>query len=289
MASKAIAISDLRQLEDYSKHAKKFLCEYGVCLDQTPILFFEKYQGYHGYVNSDCTKVSISPSLNEYGTQMTLMHELVHVHRCQFNGKEEPWLNEGIAKLFEYFYSRKLPQEYIKKFTKNPSITLGSENNNFAPEGHGYPSSFLLVLYLYNRFGQDHLIKKLMTSKLSGWENVIQSISELIQEGIVKIPQNLTSKESILRHFAVAAWLNDPYLAKYALFEVDDNFNGLANIKEINVENARDPKNSLQIWYSQHYAERGSKEAYSLLSAQPFKIKLAEPTDKALVFIYINY
>ena len=240
-------------------------------------------------------KISISPLLTSSETQLTLVHEFVHAYREQFNQDEEVWLNEGLAKFIEYQYSTVWPVSYMERLRKKPIINLSSQvddgmTNNYAPKGDGYPASFFLVQYLYNHFGHEKFLKKVLTSSKSGWNNVISAIQELIKSNFIAMPISFVSKENILRHFAVSLWMNDMYLAKYALFQLDQKYEPLAklNIAKFPPISAPD-KDAVKIQFSDKYQNSNAKNVYSILSYEPFVIKSADPNDKAIVFIYLFY
>lgn len=293
-SSEAMAISSLTEMQQHTIHARNFLCNTWQldekCLTKLPPIFLEEVGGYLGYVDRNITRISISPKLDAGDTQLALVHELVHVERARYNPNEEIWLNEGLAKLSEYIYSTVWPVSYVERLKKNLALNFGTQNGEFQPQGKGYMASFFLVLYLYNHFGQEKLYKKLLTSEKSGWNNVLSAIRELIDEGAVQIPSKFIDKAVILRHFAVSAWINDMFPASYAFFYLDKQYEALAQadlMKNRLVENATEA--SLSIQYSATYQTSTAKEVYSILSYEPFKIKAAEPEDKALIFIYLFY
>jgi hypothetical protein len=292
----ATAVQNIPELQAQAEHAKKFLCSFGYCLEKTPPLVLEKVEGYLGYVDGTSSQVSISPDLDSGDTQLALVHEFTHVYRAQFNPREDLWLNEGLAKLMEYQYSGVWPLLYIRRLRENPVLTLGpiydSEKKevNYAANGMGYQSSFFMLLYLYNHYGQEKLISKLLRSPKSGWDNVITAIQELQHEGQLPMSAEVLTKESILRHFAVALWLNDNYSAKYGLFHLDSQYEPLSQVADLKLSALTPTAPGLvQIQFSRQFAATSAEEVYSLLSEQPFVIQSAEPGDQPRVFIYLSY
>ncbi len=106
----------------------------------------------------------------------------------------------------------------------------------YGRNGPGYVYSFLFMSYLYNRFGGEKLLRKLLESPRSGWDNVLDAIHELIGEGNLAIPATLINQASILRHFGAALWLNNAYIAKYSLFFIAPEYEPLGD------ENSPRPK-----------------------------------------------
>lgn len=287
------ALSD--NLAKYTEKIRNYLCEREICLNKIPPVFVETTDNYHGYTTKDNSRLSISPLLDNVNLQLNLVHELIHVYRNQFNSNEEDWLQEGVAKFIEYQYSTVWPISYVEKLKLNLTINLGEIasdgiTKNFALNGYGYPSAFFVVLYLHNHFGGDSLIKKILNSKKSGWDNVINSIQELALSGELKIPINLINKESILRHFAVSLWINNQYHAKYALFLLDRNFEALSELKQFNFPGPiTNHKSGDLIQFSDKYQNSTANEVYSIISYNPFVIKKSEENDQALVYIYLTY
>ena len=143
----------------------------------------------------------------------------------------------------------------------------------------GYPASFFLFLYLYNHFGQEKFLKKVLESKESGWANILAAA----KSSNPSIESEIITRNSILRHFAVSVWMNDMFSAKCALFFLDRNYEALrvsASIKPVS-------KGSTVIQYGSKLEQSTAQEIYSIMSYSPFKIKTAEPQDNALVSIYI--
>jgi hypothetical protein len=283
------AVNSERELQAYATAAQSFLCGRGFCLQRVPPLDLREVDGYLGYVDGNFSRISISPNLNEADTQLALVHELTHVYRGQQNASEETWLNEGLAKFIEYRYSTVWPVSYMTKLETERLLNFA----DYQPGGNGYMSSFFLVLYLYNHFGEEKLFQKLMNSKKSGWNNVVSAIQELIDDGSLRIPRELICKESILRHFAVALWMNDKFSAEYALFYLDVKYEPL-NAKAATPVRAAvaapSKVDGMQIRFftrSSYRTTSRSKEEYSILSYSPFQIKAFEPSDRPAIIISI--
>jgi hypothetical protein len=175
----------------------------------------------------------------------------------------------------------------------------GPENQNrfYGPGGDGYAFSFWLVTYLQRHFGGEILLKKLLTSPLSGWENVTTAIRQWIVESGSSIPLELVTKESLLRHFAVAVLVNDPYAAKYGLFFIDSEFEPLKSLKVATStpDFLNDATIEGQILISKLEPCGPIDEAFSIISLKPFrsqtKPQSAIPARASVdpIGIYIRY
>lgn len=234
------------------------------------------------------TRLSVG-HLDPIEEQLTLVHEYVHVFRKEHNTQEARWLEEGLAKFWEYKYSHVWPQSYNLRFSKNPYFILTEDEAHYGRNGDGYISSFFLITYLYQHFGGDHLIQKLMKSDRSGWDNITNSIQELIEAKLVSMPAELITKKSILRHLAVALWTNDPYSAKYALFFIDQNFEAAALSSKFshNVIASNSIGVDSVITYSPIFKD-DSAENFVITNYEPFEIKPAKAPSNGKVFIHIE-
>lgn len=250
---------------------------------------------YSGFVDEDKTNIQLSLNADSVERKVTLAHELTHVYRSQFNKSEELWLDEGLAKFIEYQYSSVWPVSYDDLLAKDSYLNLGNTSlkglNNFSCKGDGYRASFYFVLYLYNHFGGEVLLRKLLTSSKSGWDNILTAIQETAAQRIISIEPQWLSKESIVRHFAVAIWENNPYLAKYSLFSLDTKFIGLRNTNvALPAKLNPPPANEIRIFYSKKFiANHNAKEIISIFDDKDTLIRHASPQDQPTVFVYLYY
>lgn len=296
VSSMGLAVRSLAELRTHSQHAREFLCNQGYCLNDVPPIVLEEVAGYLGYVDRDLTRISISPRLDAGDTQLALVHELAHVYRAQFNLHEETWLNEGIAKFLEYRYSGVWPVSYMTRLRRKGALTFGplsleGKEGNYGPGGDGYPASFFLVLYLYNHFGQEKFLSKILRSSRVGWDNVLGAVRDLTAEGALDLSAGFATKGAILRHFAVALWLNDPYAAKYALFSVDPSYEPLAKVSSLSLLPivADAAPREMRIQFSKKFQASSAKEVYSILSYDPVVIQKAKADDGGTAFVYLWY
>lgn len=250
---------------------------------------------YLGFVDREKTSIQLSVVSDSVGRKVTLAHEFTHVYRSQFNKNEEVWLDEGLAKFIEYQFSSVWPVSYDDRLGKNSFLNLGKTTlqggNNFSCGGDGYVASFYFVLYLYNHFGGEYLLRELLTSPHSGWENILGAIQSISNKKIITLDSQWFSKESLLRHFALAIWENDAYLAKYSLLKLDSKFQGLKNLKpKLQPIILSAPKDEVRIFYSQKYiGNSGAREIYAVFDEGTTTVRPAQPGDRPAVFIYLYY
>ncbi|MFZ4403978.1 MAG: hypothetical protein ACOYOK_07735 [Pseudobdellovibrionaceae bacterium] len=162
-----------------------------------------------------------------------MIHEYTHAYRHQYNAQEKLWLDEGLAKLTEYLYSKKIwPKTYGISLQNNAGFRIHNTMADYRLNGPGYQSSFWFVFYLYQHFGGDILYKKLLESPKSGWNSILKALEELHNESIISVPFAIT-KANILRHFGLSLWMNDTSVAQQNLFFIHDAFTPLKNYAKI--------------------------------------------------------
>jgi hypothetical protein len=286
--------SSEEQLQLHATKARQFLCRKSLCLkgdeNDVPARADNDTHGYLAYFHRDKRRISLTRGLDSIATQLNLVHELTHAYRDQFNHEEETWLDEGLAKFMEYQYSRVWPVSYQERLKKNPEIRLRNDEGDYK-NGPGYVSAFYLVLYLYNHFGGEALLKKLLESNVTGWSNILSSIGEIKKEGRTAIDASIISKASILRHFALALWLNDPYAAKYGLFAIDSQYEAIPHPTASSLDLATTQLNreagEARLVFSDKFVPNNAAEVYAITSRNPLKIERPQDTKSAEVYIYI--
>lgn len=207
------------------EQARQFLCQFDICVTKDFNVKYKTNMEHRGYFKVESAEIWIDDSLTSVNKKLMFVHELVHAFRQTHTSQEARWLEEGLAKFWEYKYASDLwPVSYNLRFKKNPMFFLSDDEKFYGREGDGYISSFFLVFYLYRHYGGMELINKMMRSKLSGWNNIIHAIQDIRNESLTPVPPELTTPLAILKHLSVALWANDPYEAKYGLFYMDQNF-----------------------------------------------------------------
>ncbi|MGZ3775903.1 MAG: hypothetical protein ACXVCN_19470 [Bdellovibrio sp.] len=282
-------------LYDIEMDIRKYLCHYNICPSNSISIIRESNTEYLGYYVPEKKQIILNSRLNSIEEKLTLVHEFVHVFRKEMNPNETRWLEEGLAKWWEYKYSQVWPQSYNLRFSKKPVFFLSNDETYYGRNGEGYISSFFLLAYLHRHFGGDLLIHKLMTSKQTGWDNILNSIHDLIDANIISIPHNLITKENIIRHLAVGLWINDPYAAKYALFLIDENFEPLKKGPfyspplSTNDEKGNAVFDTFVVFKNKMDSVTQSfsgVEKYAIENYEPLKI--GKPTDESTGLVYIE-
>jgi hypothetical protein len=176
---------------------------------------------------------------------------------------------------------------YHRRLREIPDLTLFNESDDYCQHNRGYIPSFLLVTYLTNHFGGERLFKRLLESPLTGWSNILDSIRSLKREGVIQIDESLLSAPKILRHFAVALWINDPFPAKYALFQLDPQFEALSAKSSLSGEvRLQDPSSFMRgesrrsesrIVFTKRGPVPGATETFALRSRNPLVLQPSQP------------
>lgn len=187
---------------------------------------FEETESCAGFVErNSARKIRISTKIRSHvDFQIILAHELTHIFRHYYQANEEYWLDEGLAKWMEWAYIGEFPKHYLTGLHEANTLIL-PKNSLDCNSGHlEYMSSYFLMLYLHNHFGGANFINHLAQSPLSGWDAVESTTQKLKQANTIGINSDYLNRQAILRHFAAALLLNDPYRANYALLQIDPSF-----------------------------------------------------------------
>lgn len=170
-----------------------------------------------GFYNRHDQSIHVSPRLNPIELQLTLVHEQIHVIRERYNPNEAVWLEEGIAKVMEFLYSGVWPVSYESFFRDNSSFCLSNAKTEFTPGSIDYATSFYFVYYLYLHLGKNTFLRELVTSPLTGWDNILTAARKLQMAGSHAIPPEWLNKQSLVRHFAMAFVENNRFHARFSL------------------------------------------------------------------------
>ncbi len=273
-----------------STRALTLMCQMQLCITKNVDVNFENYKGYNGYYHLKQNRISILPTQSSVGILLSLVHEFTHVYRSQFNKNEETWLSEGLAKLIEYKVSTVWPESYQRKLKANPVLIYENSERRYGVNGDGYSDSFWLVYYLYQHFGADQFLTKVLRSKLSGWKNVLNVIAELQESGVIAKNTNILNQDAILRHFAVAMLVNDQFAAKYALFSMGSDYAPLSSSGFPEPVSANlMPGPGRQIIYSHKSVISQAREKFVVRSINPLVVEpvTTSNSDKGLYYISI--
>jgi hypothetical protein len=88
--------------ESPAARAKAFLCARKYCVRDNYAIVRKSNLNFQGFFNRVRKEIWINANVDPINEQLYLVHEYVHAYRQQFNVKEAMWLEEGLAKFFEY-------------------------------------------------------------------------------------------------------------------------------------------------------------------------------------------
>ncbi len=182
--------------------------------------------GFSSRASEHLREIRISTKIRSHvDYQVILAHELTHVLRHMYQPEEAYWLDEGLAKWMEWKYIGEFPTQYVTDIHASPAIRLLDQPLDCHSSGPpDYASAYFFVLYLRNHLGGDLFISSIATSPLSGWKNIENTAKDLRSRGVISIEPNLLNEKPLLEHFAFSLLLNDPFLADYALFQLDRKY-----------------------------------------------------------------
>lgn len=170
---------------------------------------------------NECDHEEIVLSLNaqdSWQSSPVVAHEVTHLLRYKHNSSEDQWLDEGLAKYMESQFVGYWPKRFE---------SLGTSSEFRLSENLG----FLLVQYLYLNFGEMDLLRELINSPLSGWDNIEQAVVPLSEVGKTLIPHQFLNRRAIWRHFTFALVFNDTGFAEYGLFKIGEGYKPLIEEK----------------------------------------------------------
>lgn len=231
--------------------------------------------------------------MSETELKINLVHEYAHRVRYKYNQNDVPWFSEGLAQLVEMSYTS-WPYLYSDNLLYKPEIKISNSQSEYESNGRTYADSFYLLYYIYSHFGRDELLQKMMRSPLTGWDNILTSIAELQAQDKIYYKNIKINREYIIKHFAVALAVNDPYIAEYSLFYVHPAYNKI--IDKQFISNGRlqtDSQNDFEIVYTKSRLSEKLESQYQLKydidSVTPFTIRpVSDNNQKSLIYIYIR-
>lgn len=149
------------------------------------IIFDEnlEYEAYHSHIlrhryNRDFILVNLGSSLHHNDLRYHFPHELQHIIRFHFSPHEADWLNEGLSVFATYYLTNEFPEAYLKNHRHLLSLPL-LKSFESSSNSSSYFNSFFYVYYLYQHYGGIDLIRELMKSSLTGFENVNASLKKI--------------------------------------------------------------------------------------------------------------
>jgi hypothetical protein len=135
----------------------------------------------------------------------TLAHEYQHVLRYWRDGNERRWMNEGLSQLSEHlngFAPEYAGGDNLQYFLENPDVRLDAWADYNSDPSLYYGSSYLLMIYLYERLGLD-FIQALSASPYDG----LPSIAQTLRAG-----GYTETLDSLYSDWLLANLLDDPFV-----------------------------------------------------------------------------
>jgi len=145
------------------------------------------------------------PTQKRHALHSTIAHEFTHMMNWFQNGGsvDETWLEEGIASFAEWKIYDYVHWIYAEKLFSDPSTSLVSSNS----EDISYGASFLFLLYLYEKYGGEQIIKEIVAQDKRG----IAAINAALQKRSRTLPEfgyNIRFND-VFNQWAIANVVND--------------------------------------------------------------------------------
>ena len=149
----------------------------------------------------------------------TIAHEFEHMIHWNQDPFEDVWLDEGLADLAIYLNGYSHPESHVDSFLRAPETSL---SDSFGQGLNEYGAAYLFSLYLWEKYGGDATIKKLVSNESVGKEG----IEETLASPDIAISETFAD---IFHDWKVANYLNDVSTDKrYGYTSIDlDNYSDL--------------------------------------------------------------
>ncbi len=134
----------------------------------------------------------------------SLAHEFAHLINWFQNGGtiDQRWLEEGIASFVEWAVYGTVHTIFVDGYLSNPGASLASANTRDVY----YGAAFMLMLYLYEHYGGQELIRGIVKSDASG--------EHAINAALATGPMNLSARSvrfpEVFLNWGLANWFNMP-------------------------------------------------------------------------------
>lgn len=248
---------------------------------------------FHAFTSPSENIIYVRSGMSETELKINLVHEYTHRVRYKYNQNDAPWFSEGLAQLVEMSYTS-WPYLYSDNLFYLPEIKISKSQTEYENNSRAYADSFYLMYYIYSHFGRDDLLQKMMRSPLTGWDNILTSIAELQSEEKIFFKDIKINREYIIKHFAVALAVNDPYIAQYSLFYIHPAYNKIIDKEFISNDRLENnSQNDFEIVYAKkRLSEKFESQyqlKYSIDGLTPFTIRsIIDNNQKSLIYIYIR-
>jgi hypothetical protein len=138
------------------------------------------------------------PTQKRHALHSTIAHEFTHLMNWFQNGGsvDETWLEEAVPSFAEWKIYDYVHWIYVENFFNDPSTSLVSSNS----EDISYGASFLFLLYLYEKYGGEKIIKEIVAQNMRG----IAAINAALK----KLGYNIRFSD-VFNQWAIANLVND--------------------------------------------------------------------------------
>lgn len=141
-------------------------------------------------------KIYINPFLIDSPDLKRLVtHEFFHSIHFILNKKEDEWVREGLAQMFEYYILRRPNGKHLNAGLKSPSISLFSNYDHSKGISEVYGHSLLYFHYLLRECGGKNLFWTIATSNT---QDGLHSVNQSLKSAKIKKPQCKNVTQSIL-------------------------------------------------------------------------------------------
>jgi len=145
------------------------------------------------------------PTQKRHALHSTIAHEFTHLMNWFQNGgsSDETWLEEGVASFAEWQIYDSVHWIYVERFFNSPPTSLVSSRS----ENISYGASFLFLLYLYEKYGGEEIIREIVAQDRKG----ITAINAALKKRSRTRPEfgDSIHFSDVFNKWAIANFLND--------------------------------------------------------------------------------
>lgn len=170
--------------------------------DQYPSSVFEYSNAHETFVFS-----ADNVSLDEEYTLSVLAHEHQHMIHWYRDRNETTWLNEGFSELAAFLNGYD-PGGFDYIYISNPDIQVNNWPTDPSAAGANYGSSFLLVNYFLERFG-DEATQALVSNDENGMKSIDTVLEEIFARDVAT--GEPIQADDVFVDWAVTNYINDPF------------------------------------------------------------------------------
>lgn len=201
--------------------------------------FGKQYKGLFSPAKLGESTVLLDTNLDWQGLKKVyadIVHEYIHLLQYQLDPLELPFVNEGIALLFEQYLYGVVHLHSVVEFMNHPTRSLTDFSKRAAED---YGQTFLFFSYLDAHFGGKKLIREIMVSNEHGVESIDNALKKSNDHGF----------HFAFRHFAFALLLNTSYFSTEELFSLRNATGYNAPVPKLTQGEIQLPKTSVAAYW----------------------------------------